>query len=346
MNRILCMLLAAVLLVAPVMIKAESQPVYCQCDEHKYGILPYVPGDLNRDRVIDAIDALYVLKESVSVTPSDLPYTKFGDYCYAMEVVDVNGDNLTDAVDALEILQYAVGKRQSFERTAVWPHFEEGYAAKRLQFIHSMDWRDQAISYTVTPYSDRYVFRLVYKMGADFVPVLVKDLKEQSDLYRVPYSTLFRGANALHLYVHRWFFSYEELWKKSGEELALEFLDLVHSVPTIVADTCDDPDMSFEQKVQRLDLYGLLALPFLAERIEAGETQWEICFENQLLGLSEQERFKVIESLYFDNDYFDAEKGPDLVYQLKTASAVPLDVSKWVEENQDTLATLKEWCLG
>lgn len=85
-------------------------------------------GDLNIDNKIDAKDALEVLKFSVCVhvrfpveNSSAEELLKLAREKYYKQLVtivgDVTGDKKANAQDALHILQYAVGKRDAFEKS-------------------------------------------------------------------------------------------------------------------------------------------------------------------------------------------------------------------------------------
>jgi hypothetical protein len=73
---------------------------------YDYGDADIEYGDVNYDGLVDAIDALEVLKFAVGKLETD-------DVDFEW-IADVSGDGIVDAIDALNILQYAVGKLDIF----------------------------------------------------------------------------------------------------------------------------------------------------------------------------------------------------------------------------------------
>jgi hypothetical protein len=78
---------------------------------YDYGDADIEYGDVNYDGLVDAIDALEVLKFAVGKLETD-------DVDFEW-IADVSGDGIVDAIDALNILQYAVGKLDIFP-VEVW----------------------------------------------------------------------------------------------------------------------------------------------------------------------------------------------------------------------------------
>ena len=128
MKRFVCLLLITIIFLSfPVSAREIAYPedngnlpvveTYCYCTDHMDGSAVMVPGDVNRDHKITAVDALYVLKQAVPVIPS----IRFKGICQSAWVNDVNADGFINAYDALMILQYAIGKIDSFERSPTMP---------------------------------------------------------------------------------------------------------------------------------------------------------------------------------------------------------------------------------
>lgn len=128
MKRFVCLLLITIISLSfPVSAREIAYPEdnedlplvndYCWCPDHIDGSAPLVPGDVNRDHKITAVDALYVLRLAIGRIP---PVIAEGT-CRSTWVNDVNADGYCNANDALMILQYAVGKINSFERSPAKP---------------------------------------------------------------------------------------------------------------------------------------------------------------------------------------------------------------------------------
>ena len=92
-----------------------------------------------------------------------------------------------------------------------------------------------------------------------------------------------------------------------------------------------------EETLEQLNQLGLLAAPYVADRIRQGETEWTPYFETQLLGLTAEERF---EELVYEskNNISDAAE----LYARRREVAGPVDAAQWIEDNAETLAILRE----
>ena len=104
-------------------ILCPMEGVVCAYGPHQGPNPTIEPGDVVHDGVIDAKDALWVLRACVFhfwgwwLTRDCAE----GKLCMHDEVIDVNNDGRVDAKDPLLILQYAVGKIDSFPRAASRP---------------------------------------------------------------------------------------------------------------------------------------------------------------------------------------------------------------------------------
>ena len=102
-------------------ILCPMEGVVCAYGPHQGPNPTIEPGDVVHDGVIDAKDALWVLRACVFSFWSWWSYRGCdeGKVCMHREVIDVNNDGRLDAKDALMILQYAVGKIDSFPAQTV-----------------------------------------------------------------------------------------------------------------------------------------------------------------------------------------------------------------------------------
>lgn len=328
-------------------------------------------GDVTGDSVINAADALAVLqyavgKSSVMKTIQD-----------AGLMADVTGDGTINAQDALEQLQYAVGKREIF--TGQNKEFESPY----LYVNHDENWDkiDSALSerlaisqfqYPVIGEKFEHIYRKAYTLlGFGSVPGMVQysvDHLNDGSLYNMNVDLCLAGFNLqLYLHPHLWKIVHDQEPGKterySNEALVKQFMDFVHSVPEKVESICTNESMTLEEQRYFLGEYGMLALPFLADRIMQGETQWEDCFAYQLLGLPQEERIRVLFNTYDfqavnwygDPDWWlpghQSEKPvmPQMwekeVYAMRCAAALPMNVSYWIEEHTIELNIIRHWCM-
>ena len=79
---------------------------------------------------------------------------------------------------------------------------------------------------------------------------------------------------------------------------AKHFEEFIKTVPPKVDEICDS-DIPLEEKYEQLNKLGLLAIPYLIDRIEAGEKEWEVCLAAQFLDRSVEERFELLSKLDF-----------------------------------------------
>lgn len=103
------------------------------------------------------------------------------------------------------------------------------------------------------------------------------------------------------------------------------------TVPEEVRAICASDD-SLEGKCEKLDYYGMAAVPFLADRIEDGETEWEAFIAAQTLGMPAADRF----TLRLQNDLSG--------YAPKAAKAEDnTDVRGWLRDNAEDLKILRDY---
>lgn len=115
---------------------------------------------------------------------------------------------------------------------------------------------------------------------------------------------------------------------------AKQLKEYAKSIPNLVDTICNSDD-SFENKCAELDKLGMLAIPFLVDKIEKGENKWEICIRTQTLGMNSEKRFQ---KLFTEKEY-------PLDYEIKR-SMIQSDfsVQDWIIENNDDTSILKDFC--
>jgi hypothetical protein len=193
-------------------------------------------------------------------------------------------------------------------------------------------------------------FRMVYELGPEVVPYIL-DKIEASGKNRFDEMFLIAAATCNlqlpDLYLPEDTSIYASALKAEHYSTCPQnytfflrvFLD---EVPDKVNEICRSKQ-SQEQKLQALDRLGVAALPYLAQRIEKGETQWKVCFENQLLGLSADERFEYLKEQE-TSLYTESPKTVDDFYTMKQSHVKPVDVDKWMADNAVTLDALRYAC--
>lgn len=203
----------------------------------------------------------------------------------------------------------------------------------------------------------RYIRYAYEKCGFAFAPILVDDLPSHTisldgPLYSTDLNALLTAAICLNIPTHQHWMLTQSITPQSLQYFIDRFVEYAQSTPAAVQSICDDSTLTMEEKLYRLSYYGMLAVPFILERIEKGETQWITFLEEQLLGLSPRERYSVLADTYHYPEWDRYKTGEPVsdawrtqVYEIKKAAAKPLDVERWVEENQQSLYLLQYWCL-
>jgi len=74
---------------------------------------------------------------------------------------------------------------------------------------------------------------------------------------------------------------------------AKQLREYAQNASSMVDEICDS-DMTLEEKYERLDRMGMLAIPYLIDRINQGEEQWQFCLSAQLLDCPVEERFNAL----------------------------------------------------
>ena len=309
-------------------------------------------GDVTGDGVVGADDALNVLKFIVGKPCSLHTVPSAG------LMADTDGSGFIDSADALEMLQRVVGKQQQFTAESL-PQ------AQRILCTAETDWysayRNKIAAQSMFLYpgegnNQKYYHPIEATYGFGSAPGMVANLASLPSVNDMAdWQALLFPAYNLQLNLHRCLQNYAYNSPKEPQNYSLgaltdQFLAFVGSVPAEVTAICEDETMTLEQQRERLCEFGLLALPFLQERIEQGETKWEICFADQLLGLPRATRLAVLQQCY-DIEGWMGPTPTDpqwhaKVYTIKADNGLPVDVAAWCAANTDELTAIKNWCLA
>ncbi len=355
--RILACLLTMVLLLCSFVLPAWGE------EAPATALITVTLGDVTGDDKTDAADALQLLLYAVQ-KPSSIYQVK-----NAGLMADVDGNNTMDAADALEILQKAVGIREEFTAVSIeapaFPWYQEDFDwfDKNQGFLaNSSKWPWPSLS---AEESARVYRSVYYHYGPAAAPEMLEQIGEywrsleglNSDASIHSFSASLLPLFNLQINLHSYVNDYWNLMSGDEEQKELmqwdalyqQILDFAASVPGRVNELCDSTTLTQEEKVFELSKLGLLALPYLQERMEKGETQWEICFANQLLGVSDETRLQTLLGCYdLDHVWITqySEQTEQQVYAKKTAAALPVDALWWCQAHAQELMAMKAWCEG
>lgn len=228
---------------------------------------------------------------------------------------------------------------------------------KALEVAHNTG----SVLSTIPIFAYHDAYRIVYELGPEVVPYIL-DKVEESGQNGFDQMFLVKAA-AYNLQLYELYRPedtsvYADVLEKhnahSPQNYAFFFRVFLDEVPELVNKICDSRQPQ-EQKLQALDRLGMAALPYLAQRIEKGETQWKVCFENQLLGLSTDERFEHLnlQELSLNADHLEnpeaigiseMPKTVDDFYAMKQPHVKPVDVDKWIGDHAVTLDAVQYAC--
>ncbi len=181
-----------------------------------------------------------------------------------------------------------------------------------------------------TPQTFPSGFRTIYELGIACAPYLLERLDVGEADGRDEAMLFVAAANNLHL--EKWY--HEERVNpriSTPKDYTHRFIAFLKTVPEEVRKICSSGS-TLEEKFEQLDYYGMAAVPFLADRIANGETEWEPFIAAQTLGLEPTERFQA----RLDNDVSS--------YAAKSALvAADADPAQWIQDNQQDLDILKRF---
>ena len=112
--------------------------------------------------------------------------------------------------------------------------------------------------------------------------------------------------------------------------------------PEKIKKICDS-NSTMAEKMLKLEEFGMLAVPILQKKINAGETQWNPCvLALSLSELTAQEKFDVLAYGYEDEVLY-ANNRNDLMHQRKLSAVKNKDFdTQWLNENDAKLSLLSE----
>ncbi|MBO5797470.1 MAG: hypothetical protein J6R77_03880 [Clostridia bacterium] len=200
---------------------------------------------------------------------------------------------------------------------------------------------EQRFSSSIQPDVSPEAFSMIYDLGPEVVPYLL-DMVEEAETNGGQECFLALAAyNNLHVSMEaRELVGVDPLLVYAGnaQAFASGMRQLMEKATTLVEQICE-ADKPVDQKLIELNELGLLALPALTARLQAGETQWQPYFEAQMLSLTAEERFA---ALMAEDEYDHRENNGALVYAHRLTVARPVDVSAWKTENADAFTVLTE----
>jgi len=93
-------------------------------------------------------------------------------------------------------------------------------------------------------------------------------------------------------------------------------------------------DMTTEEKIKAVNKYGMLAMPIIADRIDAGEKYWEEYVALQVFDSSIEKRFEIIKSFKTLEDLSVKSK--------KNKVSKDFDAKEWLKKNNEDIMLLKK----
>ena len=134
---------------------------------------------------------------------------------------------------------------------------------------------------------------------------------------------------------------------------ARQLEEFAKTVPKKVNEICDS-DIPLEEKYEQLNKLGLLAIPYLIDRIEAGEKEWEVCLAAQFLDRPVEERFELLSKLDFleqeaREEYYSARTQNEIFefdrYEAKSeyvSSLSSRQIAQVIEDNRVDMEILRK----
>ncbi len=196
-----------------------------------------------------------------------------------------------------------------------------------------------------SPVTQPEAFLEAYKLGYEAVPFVLDYIIENNDNGLNGAFLIVVSMNNLHLsnipgVIKPTDTNVDYSIDRNPVWFAKQIKELAKSAPKAVEKICNS-DITFEEKVIKLQEYGMLAVPILQEKIEKGETQWEAAVLNlTLAGMSLEERYNVLQKICED-DFLYSEKREADIYNLKNTTVKDVKFDKsWFDENEDKLTIM------
>jgi hypothetical protein len=186
----------------------------------------------------------------------------------------------------------------------------------------------------VQDYPDEFLD--AYSLGYASAPYLLDSIDDSSENGFTEALLISAATNNLHLYAMIGANTTQEYTMDSDaytpKWYAERLREFAGSVPAKVEEICNS-ESSIEDQYESLDRLGILAIPYLIDRIHQGEEQWEWSVYAQLLDYSIPERFRILSQTEL-NSYSDKA--------VFIRASVP--ISEIVSENEEDFILLKQFC--
>ena len=187
------------------------------------------------------------------------------------------------------------------------------------------------LGYEATPYILEYI---ITNNANDFVGAfLISAVINNLHLCKMPGAIDANDTDAIYSTDPD---AYSPVW------YARELQKFAKSAPENIEKICSN-NKSMSEKMKELENYGMLAVPILQKKIEAGETQWNQCvLVLSMSELSVKERFDVLAYGYEDEVLYSNERNT-LMHQRKLKAIEKTTFNQqWFNENDAELTLMGE----
>lgn len=190
----------------------------------------------------------------------------------------------------------------------------------------------------------------IYKVGYAAAPVLIEYVieKDMNDAYGA--FMVAAAANNLHLnglpgaikpndenpVYAKDEDAYTPVWYAKQLQL------FARETPEKVEKICNS-NISMSDKIEKLQEYGMLAVPFLQEKVGSGDMRWKECLSILTLsGITVEERFDIL-AYGFRDEVLYSEIRDKLIYQKKSKIMETKNFDEqWFDNNSDELMLMSE----
>jgi len=199
----------------------------------------------------------------------------------------------------------------------------------------------------------------IHSLGYASVPYLLELIKEHESMlvmYIIWYTLSVPPIGAIMPgdYTPEYDFDIGENYMRGTPEyFARQLEEFAKTVPKKVDEICNS-DIPLEEKYEQLNKLGLLAIPYLIDRIEAGEKEWEVCLAAQFLDRPVEERFELLSKLDFleqeaREEYYSARTQNEIFefdrYEAKSeyvSSLSSRQIAQVIEDNRVDMEILRK----
>lgn len=174
-------------------------------------------------------------------------------------------------------------------------------------------------------------FQAIYEFGFASAPYLLDRVENAAENGWNEALLFCAAVNNLHLEEWMEYENHTNMEDRSPKGYTRRLKAFLKTVPKEVRAICSSDD-SLAEKYEKLNYYGMAAVPFLADRIDKDETEWEAFIAAQTLGMPAADRFV----LRLQNDLSS--------YASKAARAPDnTDVRSWLRDNAEDLEILRDY---